>query len=102
MEERVRSRDMLITNYDEKNNKRRTRAKLLLTQYNDMVKNGFANPAKFLTQEELMLIEEERMRNDLLDTRQLLAMQKNKKDRLKVLNGSRLKDEDKREIQRLE
>jgi len=67
-----------------------------------MVKNGFANPAKFLTQEELMLIEEERMRNDLLDTRQLLAMQKNKKDRLKVLNGSRLKDEDKREIQRLE
>jgi len=102
MEERVRSRDMLITNYDEKNNKRRTRAKLLLTQYNDMVKNGFANPAKFLTQEELMLIEEERMRNDMLDTRQLIAMQKNKKDRLKVLNGSRLKDEDKREIQRLE
>ena len=93
---------MLITNYDEKNNKRRTRAKLLLTQYNDMVKNGFANPAKFLTQEELMLIEEERMRNDMLDTRQLIAMQKNKKDRLKVLNGSRLKDEDKREIQRLE
>lgn len=67
-----------------------------------MVKNGFANPAKFLTQEELMLIEEERMRNDMLDTRQLIAMQKNKKDRLKVLNGSRLKDEDKREIQRLE
>jgi hypothetical protein len=67
-----------------------------------MVKNGFANPAKFLTQEELMLIEEERMRNDMLDTRQLIAMPKNKKDRLKVLNGSRLKDEDKREIQRLE
>lgn len=103
MEERVRSRDMLITNYDEKNNKRRTRAKLLLTQYNDMVKNGFANPAKFLTQEELMLIEEERMRNDLLDTRQLMAMKKNKKDRLDKLNGARtLKDDDKREIQRLE
>jgi len=74
-----------------------------LNQYNDMVKNGFANPAKFLTQEELMLIEEERMRNDMLDIRQLKALQKNKKDRLEQLHGSRtLKDEEKREIQRIE
>lgn len=33
--ERVRSRDLLITNYDEKQQKRRTKARLLLRQYND-------------------------------------------------------------------
>jgi hypothetical protein len=68
-----------------------------------MIKNGFANPSKFLTQEELMLIEEEKLRQNLLDNKSLRALQKNKKDRLDKLHQSRtLKDEDKREIKRLE
>jgi len=75
----------------------------LLNQYNDMIKNGFANPSKFLTQEELMLIEEEKLRQNLLDNKSLKALHKNKKDRLDKLHQSRtLKDEDKREIKRLE
>jgi len=41
-----------------------------------MVKNGFANPSKFLTQEELMLIEEEKLRQNLLDNKSLRALQK--------------------------
>jgi len=75
----------------------------LLSQYNDMVKNGFANPSKFLTQEELMLIEEEKLRQNLLDNKSLRALQKNKKDRHeKLLQSRTLKDDDKREIKRLE
>jgi len=74
-----------------------------LQQYNEMIRNGFANPSKFLTQEELMLIEEERMRKNLLDIKELRALYKNKRDRLdKLQNARALKDEDKREIQRLE
>jgi hypothetical protein len=68
-----------------------------------MVKNGFANPSKFLTQEELMLIEEEKLRQNLLDNKSLRALQKNKKDRHeKLLQSRTLKDDDKREIKRLE
>lgn len=75
----------------------------MLNQYNDMVKNGFANPSKFLTQEELMLIEEEKLRQNLLDNKSLRALQKNKKDRHeKLLQSRTLKDDDKREIKRLE
>lgn len=75
----------------------------MLSQYNDMVKNGFANPSKFLTQEELMLIEEEKLRQNLLDNKSLRALQKNKKDRHeKLLQSRTLKDDDKREIKRLE
>lgn len=75
----------------------------MLSQYNDMVKNGFANPSKFLTQEELMLIEEEKLRQNLLDNKSLRALQKNKKDRYeKLLQSRTLKDDDKREIKRLE
>lgn len=75
----------------------------MLSQYNDMVKNGFANPSKFLTQEELMLIEEEKLRKNLLDNKSLRALQKNKKDRHeKLLQSRTLKDDDKREIKRLE
>jgi len=68
-----------------------------------MVKNGFANPSKFLTQEELMLIEEEKLRQNLLDNKSLRALQKNKKDRHeKSLQSRTIKDDDKREIKRLE
>lgn len=68
-----------------------------------MLKNGFANPSKFLTAEELMLIEEERLRQNLLSDKQMRALQKNKRDRLTKLQGGRtLKDADRAEIQRLE
>jgi len=68
-----------------------------------MLKNGFANPSKFLSKEELMLIEEERLRQNLLDKNQLLALQKAKEDRLsKLQTGRTLNDEERRELQRLE
>lgn len=103
IDNRVKSRDLLISNQDEKNQKRRTRAKLLLNQYEDMLKNGFSNPARFLTKEELILIEEERLRMNLIDKEQIRSMEKSKRDQLERLQGNRTKnDYDQREIQRLE
>jgi len=68
-----------------------------------MIKNGFSNPSKFLSKEELMMIEEERLRTNLLDTNQLLALQKAKEGRLsKLQTGRNLNDEERREVQRLE
>jgi len=68
-----------------------------------MIKNGFANPSKFLSKEELMLIEEEKLRQNLLDKNQLLALQKAKEDRMAKLQNNRSQtDEDRREMQRLE
>jgi len=68
-----------------------------------MIKNGFANPSKFLSKEELMMIEEERLRTNLLDKNQLLSLQKAKEGRLsKLQTGRNLNDEERREVQRLE
>lgn len=50
-----------------------------------------------------MLIEEERLRQNLLDKNQLLTLEKAKRDRLNKLQNTRtVTDEENREIQRLE
>jgi len=101
--EKVGARDLLICNYDERNQKRKTRARLLLQQYKDMVKNGFVNPSKFLTKEELILIEEEKLRQNLCSEKELRALKKNKEKSLNSLKESRTKtDEESREMLRLE
>jgi len=68
-----------------------------------MLKNGFKHPERFLSKEELILVEEERLRQNMLDKNQLLSLEKSKQDRLENLSNMRTQtDEDRREIQRLE
>lgn len=74
-----------------------------MQQYDDMIKNGFVNPSKFLNKEELMLIEEERLRQNLLQKNQLIALEKSKKNRFAELDNCRsLTDAEKNEMRMIE
>jgi len=68
-----------------------------------MEKNGFSDPSKYLTKEELILVEEEKLRKKEYDGSQLETIKKSKQNRLHKLQNQRvISNEDKREISRLE
>lgn len=65
-----------------------------------MLANKFVNPSKFMSKEEMMLIEEERLRQNLVHGDQLLAMKKSKERELNELQskGGMMSERDRREI----